>query len=352
MRAKRKEFTTVFCLELFGGGILAAQFYRNLAFKCIPGHTLAQSNFIFWSLVIGMFVSALLITPPKKRNKLTVFALVNTPVTIYYLISYFHIFRTPIILIVGILLVCIICYSALVAWFYILARRNNCYYRVGPVLRMYLHRCGMITGLSLSVVFLILYFYLMLGGAIVSPNTEAEAYNMDNQQLSNNVEELLLLQEEIWADLSVKERLDVLQTVANYEVSYLGLPHELNVSAEVLDEGNLGCYIDSIHSIKVNLDFLSTGTAHELLETLAHEVYHAYQHRLVDLYNSTDEQYKNMMLLYRASVYKEEFESYVDGDEDFIGYLFQVVEIDSDAYALATVDSIYKEIDEYLSSGK
>ena len=199
------------------------------------------------------------------------------------------------------------------------------------------------------MIFLVLY-YLMLGGAIATPNTKAEVSNVDNQQITNFVEDFLSLQEEIWVDLSVTERLNVLQKVANYEVSYLGLPHELNVTAELLDEGTLGCYIDSIHSININVDFLSEGNAHEILETLAHEVYHAYQRRLVDLYNSTDEQYKNMMLLHRASVYREEFESYVDGDEDYIDYLFQVVEIDSDAYALATVDSIYKEIDEYLTS--
>ena len=349
MQKRQKEFAAVYCLELFGGGILAAQFYRNLAFKCIPGQTLARSNFIFWCLVIGVLSFSLLLTPPTKRNKLTVFAFVNTPVMIYFIISYFQIYRMPIILLVGFLLACIIGYSVLVVWYYISERRKN-YYRFGLVFRMFLHRCGMITGLILSVIFLLLYFHLMLGGAIVSPNIEPEVYNVENQQLSNFIEDFLPLQEEIWVDLSVKDRLDVLQKVANYEVSYLGLPHELNVTAELLDEGNLGCYIDSIHSININVDFLSKGNAPEILETLAHEVYHAYQHRLVDLYNSTDEQYKDMMLLYRARVYREEFESYVDGDEDYIGYLFQVVEIDSDAYALATVDSIYKEIDEYLTS--
>ena len=55
---------------------------------------------------------------------------------------------------------------------------------------------------------------------------------------------ILLLQEDEWEKLSAQERLDVLQTVANIEQRYLGLPNELNVGVANLDADILGYYTD------------------------------------------------------------------------------------------------------------
>ena len=49
-------------------------------------------------------------------------------------------------------------------------------------------------------------------------------------------------------------------------------------------------------------------------------LYHAYQHRLVDLWNHADQGSKDLKIFRRVISYEEEFQNYVDSGEDFYSY--------------------------------
>lgn len=104
------------------------------------------------------------------------------------------------------------------------------------------------------------------------------------------------MQEDKWETLTTKQRIDALQTVANIEAHYLGLLNELNVGASNLREFALGCYSDKTHTISIDIEHLENDPVYEVLDTCCHEAYHSYQHRLVDVYNTTDTSSKCLRL--------------------------------------------------------
>ena len=86
----------------------------------------------------------------------------------------------------------------------------------------------------------------------------------------------------------------------------------------------------------------------EVLNTCLHEAFHSYQYRLIDAYNSTDEDVKSLRMYKRAVSYIEEFSNYIDGNKDFNGYYEQLCETDARNYAEDAVEDYYNKIYKYL----
>lgn len=350
-RVQRKSLIE-YGFELFGWGLVVVHLYRALAFKTIPGLSLSQSNWVFWSIWIACITLGLFLTPKAKRSSLCVFATINTPISIYLVFSYFLIYKTALIIGLSIIGVVLVVYISLVLatnirdiW------RGKYSGKLTKFLASFLHTARMIVGLGLSMIFLVFYLNLYLGRPLMDPIAVATDPKVNNQKISGNIETILLLQEDEWEKLSVQERLDVLQTVANIEATYLGLPHELNVVVAVTDENTSGHYNDGTHTITINPDYIAEESAHDLVETLAHEAFHAYEHRLVDLHNNVSSQERNLLVFDRISEYKENFENYIDGDDDIYGYITQAVETDSIKYAMVAVVDYYSAIEDYLEEG-
>ena len=87
---------------------------------------------------------------------------------------------------------------------------------------------------------------------------------------------VLKLQPQIWEELTTRDRLDVLQTVCNIEVCYLGITDPVTVQADNLPENTLGTYRDDLRLVLVNLDHIENDLVDEVLDTVLHEVYHCY----------------------------------------------------------------------------
>ena len=168
--------------------------------------------------------------------------------------------------------------------------------------------------------------------------------------IESNIETLALLQDDTWSSLSMTDRIDVLQTIADIEAAYWGLPHKLTVITSHTSENVLGHYIDHTHTITIGTDLLQHGSSRDILETLTHEAYHAYEYRLADVYEDVPDDLKNLRLLNRAKVYSEELNNYTNSEDDLIGYLFQIVEFDSEAYSMAAVERYYDAINTYLNA--
>ena len=144
-----------------------------------------------------------------------------------------------------------------------------------------------------------------------------------------------------WAKLNVDEKLSGLQAIANVEGEYLGIPHELNVGASNLSEGTVGYYDDSNHEIVIDIDYLLYESSAKMVNAVAHEAYHAAQHRMIDLYDSVDDSTKELIFFKEVRAYKNEFTQYESGD-DFVAYYLQKCESSARAYAKEAVDRYIK----------
>ena len=142
--------------------------------------------------------------------------------------------------------------------------------------------------------------------------------------------------------------LNVLQTVANVEQRYLGLSNELNVGAANLREGLISYYYDQTHEIVIDIDSLMNDSSWQLLDSLTHEAFHSYEHRIVDAFNAADESIRKLRLFRNVDSYASEFDDYTSGQEDFYHYYNQSCESDAREYAESAVSEYKKRIDKYL----
>ena len=87
-----------------------------------------------------------------------------------------------------------------------------------------------------------------------------------------------------------------------------------------------------------------------MLDAVCHEEYHAYQYRLCDAWESVGADYKNLMAFSNVPDYKDNFENYVDGEDDFYGYYVLTCEQTARQYAASAVEDYYLKIDYYLGT--
>lgn len=171
--------------------------------------------------------------------------------------------------------------------------------------------------------------------------------NIDAEQwtVKNNIDTVKLLKKDEWENLNYDQKLDVLATVVNIENRYLlGGAHPLYICSVELDEKLLGTYCESEYMITISADLLKKGTAEECLTTVLHECYHAYQYMQVKIYDLVPEEYKKMLMLHNASLYKDEL---MVKDEDFEKYISSNKEIQARKYAELGVPEYYELIDKY-----
>lgn len=167
------------------------------------------------------------------------------------------------------------------------------------------------------------------------PATQKTEYT--DAELQKLEEAILHLKKETWDGMTAQERLDVLQVVVNIERGELGIPKTLKVVAQDMSEGQWGYYREYEWTIYVNKAYLEEKSATELLDTVCHEIYHAYQWSLVKAYCKADDETRNLKLYQDIEPYVEELARYKNGSEDPAVYYSQKVETDARTYAAKRV---------------
>ena len=157
---------------------------------------------------------------------------------------------------------------------------------------------------------------------LASDASEAEEWTV-----KNNIDTVCLLREEEWQELNPQQKLDVLGVVLNIEIRYLGLNHEVYLKSSVLNGETAAHYNHRDHEIVIDLGQLEAATAVDVLDSLCHECYHAYQYQMIALYEDTPEKYRNMLLFQYVGSYIEETSNYNDGSGDLMDYYYQTVEV-------------------------
>lgn len=324
-------------------GLPAAVIYQYACFRCALGLDFTMSRLLLWGIMIGLLGLGIALTWGRRRNHLSMFVNLVLPLETYIALSYWPAVKRP-FMAVG-------AAAGIVAFAYfltVMCRKIENRGRCGVIFMRRL-RYGVLGGRTLAALCLTLLFIPVgvkaaLGCDLFYPAVAPAASSAENHTIAGHLEELRKLEEDTWETLDRAERLDLLQTVANIEDTYLGLPHELFVTAGDLPESIAGQYDDGTHTITLDADYLMNRLARDVLDTVCHEAYHAYQHRLCDAYDSLDSDFKGLLLFYRTEKYTVDFKNYYSGD-DFDAYYSQQVEVDARNYAADAVEDYYAKIE-------
>ena len=121
------------------------------------------------------------------------------------------------------------------------------------------------------------------------------------------------------------------------------------MSGSNLPENTLGSYDDSSRAVSISIEHLENDPVEEVLDTLLHEIYHCYEHRLAEVYTSADPELQRLRLFRDAADYAGEVAQPVDPEEDYSAYAAQAMETDSRIYAATGVQEYYDRIAAYMA---
>ena len=120
-----------------------------------------------------------------------------------------------------------------------------------------------------------------------------------------------------WETYTREEKLALVQQLADTEAQRLGVP-PVEVRAQQEEENSLGHYSESLQNIVVNTDHLDD-IAEEVMDTVFHEVYHLYQHYVVNNIDWNSD-FSRSAYFATARAWKENQENYIKSDGTEEGY--------------------------------
>jgi len=139
-----------------------------------------------------------------------------------------------------------------------------------------------------------------------------------------------------WHNLSTKQKLDLLQHIANIESTYLGLPVPVKVCLRNFNDGFRAGYNNVKHHIAINADLFDSLNSDEAVILVLHEIAHAYQRASVAAMELAIE-YSSLKIFSDARNYIDGFNSYVYDDnydlDNYEIYWSNIVEVAAREYS-------------------
>lgn len=341
-----------YVLETLFWAIIAYIWYNNLLFINIDGKTVLESNVLLIVMIGSAIFINCLSTMRWRRNTSSAITTIIIPFGLYAYITYGkympRIYKFIVLVAIGIGVLATVCIIAVRVQ--VRTKKRRIFIKA-RMLYLILRLVGAVASISFIIC---LFCRIFIGGALLSSSESATETYGDEFTIAENIDTVLLLQEDEWKRLSLDERMDVLQCICNIEGNYLGLSKGIHIYASELDEYILGYYNNSASTIQISIDLLEVGDPYETLDTVCHEMFHAAQHRYVEIYEGLDDSSKNSYFLYNASVYVDEFKNYKSGrkTDDIYEYYGQMCERDARSYAAMSVADYYQKISEYLDQNK
>lgn len=286
--------------SVFWKFVVGYVWYRSLLFRPLAGlERKASLHILLWMTAAA--VLALSLGFRRRKNGWISSACVFLPFGLYTVLAYAKTFRTRILLILVPTAVLAMGLTAVMFWGGRLSRRR---FRARVSRWKYLMVC---TAVSASVCLIgSVGWHAFLEGELFPAAVKAQASAVDEAQaqtIASNISEVLKLQPEVWQDLTTAQRINTMQTICNIEVYYLGLPCAVTVSGANLPENTLGSYDDSSRAVSISIEHLENDPVEEVLDTLLHEIYHCYEHRLAEVYTSADPELQRLRLFRDAADY-------------------------------------------------
>lgn len=168
--------------------------------------------------------------------------------------------------------------------------------------------------------------------------TADEAAVKDISVIENSYESALgSVSDKTWTNLSIGERIGVLQAICDYECEVnLGFD-TLTVGIQPLPDYTNAVFLQRDKMIMLNNTYIETADSERVVTTLLHEIRHAYQYELVKMYYRLKDRLtpsaERLQPFRLAREFAENAEHYVDVSESIDGYYYQSVERDSREWA-------------------
>ena len=326
--------------------VLAPYFlFRAGLFRCLFGTTYFMSKMILWCLLLLISGLGCYLSLNNHRDKVRVFVNTVTPYGLFTLFAYWKNLPT----LFSIAVVLILLGGATIFTLRMKPRIRHPNKKLIIKTRLWQAFWG--SRVIAACVFLVLVATLcgviLTGHSLVPVQEPAVIYQPDSEYtIESQINVLGNMREEIWSGLSTDERIETLQVIANIEAQELGLPNELRVILVPDEDKTIAGYQDSTHTIRFNIDYLDSLSAKESLISICHEAEHAYQHRLVNVYDEIDDDYKNLPVFQTAAKYKNEFQNYIDvnKEENFDDYYFQACEVNARIVSEHRAEEYYSTI--------
>lgn len=153
---------------------------------------------------------------------------------------------------------------------------------------------------------------------------------------------ILCFDEESWQQYSMSQKVELLQSLADMEAAKLGIL-SIPISIQMLGAFTLGEYDTESNEIRVDIEHVTTSTAEECINTICHEMCHAWQDYLVDHINWEMDIFDNPYFD-EIRRWKDNQAAYIQPGSDFSAYETQPVEASARTYAEEETDFILQYI--------
>lgn len=156
-----------------------------------------------------------------------------------------------------------------------------------------------------------------------------------NEEKSPN-ELFALAGEEEWKTFTLEERLTYAQAMADYECEELGITTVNVYAVRYSDDTIAGSYLHEFEAVFLNDQYLEICGWKELVRVVAHEIYHRYEHVLIDsleLLEKKGFEYENLSYYQDAILLKEAKENYAEDLDSYETYIQNELEVQANDYA-------------------
>ncbi len=332
---------------------IAMTIYRATIFRCLSFNTFDESKATLWVIWGVCLVVTYLLTFRRKRNYFSLFTNTVLPFGIYSAMAYddLHYF---VLAAIGFSMI-ILCGAfnlALILFNDLPADLNE----AARMLKRSVIHCLSCTKSIAAVCLSVLIVYISGLYAFDSPSIipavkpAVEVEKNKAEAVEKNMPVISKIDETIWKNLSLEDRMDVMQTLANVEKAHLGISHEVNVRADSLGLGTYGTYDHSKHEVTINVQVIMEDESTQAVTTLCHEMRHAFQHDSAEAFLSLSKEYQGLIIFDDMRDFYENFEDYQIASRDgFEEYESQTVEADSREYSEKRTAFYFWAVDKYFA---
>lgn len=138
-----------------------------------------------------------------------------------------------------------------------------------------------------------------------------------------------------WNTLEDEEKIETVRQIGLIELEHLGVSKDvgIKIGTDKIDEYTMGYYLDSEKQIVINISHIRSDSVEENVNTITHEIFHAYQHYVVSSIDFDSDFVKTSYYFEDAREWKDNIDNYISAEYDFDGYQTQPLEADASAYA-------------------
>ena len=197
-------------------------------------------------------------------------------------------------------------------------------------------------------------YYLINNTPLLRPSVNAAniiVSNMNNSDelwSNENIAQIAKLNKDDWQNLRCDEKIDILQKLANIEITYLNI-NPVRVVSSKLDI-RIGEYDYKKKIICIDYEHLKYATPEKIINTIEHEIRHAYQDFWIEMFDWNNEETLTSVFCKEVRERKAERETYIDTKKDYDKYYLQSQEHDAREYAQERCTFIISHIKDYKKS--